>query len=126
MHQSIDWCGVLLSLTDSLWHTCKNRWMTPWVHWPKSQEHRKLSMRSLFSDGCMPSSYLDPLHPVLKYSQGSIKVTRFLLVARGPMDIRDTDPKVKNIINCQWGPLDQCCLRTGLVQNYWRMLCAFS
>lgn len=84
MHQSIDWYGVLLSLTDSLWHTCKNRWMTPWVHWPKSQGHRKLSMRSLFSDGCMPSSYLDPLHPVLKYSQGSIKVTRFLLVARWP------------------------------------------
>lgn len=49
-------------------------------------------MRSLFfSDGCkMPLSYLDQLHPVLKYPQGGTKVTGLLV--DDPMDIWNTDP----------------------------------
>lgn len=109
-------CGIHVKIAE--WHHGSTD--------PKVKSIVNCQWGHFLSDGCMPSSYLDPLHPLLKYSQGSIKVTRFLLVARGPMDIRDTDPKVKNIINCQWGLLDQCCPGTGLVQNYWRMLCAFS
>lgn len=75
---------MLLSLTDSLWHTCKTaEWHHGYTH-PKVKSIVNCQWGHFLSDGCMPSSYLDPLHPVLKYSQGSIKVTRFLLVARWP------------------------------------------